>query len=198
MTKGRLEAFSDGVLAIIITIMVLELRPPAGHDWAALAPLLPVVTSYVLSFLHLAIYWNNHHHLLQAARHVDGRVLWANVHLLFWLSLVPFTTAWMGESHFAAVPVAAYGGVLLLAACAYYVLVRALIARHGGESPLAAAVGDDRKGRASVAAYVVAVATAMVRPGIACAIYFAVAMWWLVPDRRIERTLAARAGDRPT
>ena len=196
MTKGRLEAFSDGVLAIIITIMVLELRAPAGHSWSALRPLLPVAGSYVLSFLHVAIYWNNHHHLLQAARHVDGRVLWANVHLLFWLSLVPFTTAWMGESHFAAVPVAAYGGVLLLAACAYYVLVRALIRRHGRESALAAAIGDDRKGRASVVAYVTASAASLVAPWVSCALYLAVALWWLVPDRRIEHALAARAEER--
>ena len=196
MTKGRLEAFSDGVLAIIITIMVLELRAPAGHSWSALRPLLPVVGSYVLSFLHVAIYWNNHHHLLQAARRVDGRVLWANVHLLFWLSLVPFTTAWMGESHFAAVPVAAYGGVLLLAACAYYVLVRALIRRHGRESALAAAIGDDRKGRASVVAYGTAIAASLVAPWVSCALYLAVALWWLVPDPRIEHALAARAEER--
>jgi uncharacterized membrane protein len=196
MTKGRLEAFSDGVLAIIITIMVLELRAPAGHSWSALRPLLPVAGSYLLSFLHVAIYWNNHHHLLQAARHVDGRVLWANVHLLFWLSLVPFTTAWMGESHFAAVPVAAYGGVLLLAACAYYVLVRALIKRHGRESALAAAIGDDRKGRVSVVAYVAAIAASLVAPWASCALYLAVALWWLVPDPRIEHALAARAEER--
>ena len=198
MTKGRLEAFSDGVLAIIITIMVLELRAPAGHTWSALRPLLPVAGSYVLSFLHLAIYWNNHHHLLQAARHVDGRVLWANIHLLFWLSLVPFTTAWMGDSHFAGVPVAAYGGVLLLAACAYYVLARALIKRHGRESALAAAIGDDRKGRASVVAYVAAIAASLVAPWVSCSLYLAVALWWLVPDPRIERALAARAEDRGT
>ena len=196
MTKGRLEAFSDGVIAIIITIMVLELRAPAGHSWSALRPLLPVAGSYVLSFLHLAIYWNNHHHLLQAARHVDGRVLWANVHLLFWLSLVPFTTAWMGESHFAAIPVAAYGGVLLLAACAYYVLVRALIRRHGRESALAAAIGDDRKGRVSVVAYGAAIAASLVAPWVSCALYLAVALWWLVPDPRIEHALAARAEER--
>jgi uncharacterized membrane protein len=196
MTKGRLEAFSDGVLAIIITIMVLELRAPAGHSWSALRPLLPVAGSYLLSFLHVAIYWNNHHHLLQAARHVDGRVLWANVHLLFWLSLVPFTTAWMGESHFAAVPVAAYGGVLLLAACAYYVLVRALIKRHGRESALAAAIGDDRKGRVSVVAYVAAILASLVAPWASCALYLAVALWWLVPDPRIEHALAARAEER--
>jgi uncharacterized membrane protein len=197
MTKGRLEAFSDGVLAIIITIMVLELRAPSGHTWSALRPLLPVVGSYVLSYLHLAIYWNNHHHLLQAARHVDGRVLWANIHLLFWLSLVPFTTAWMGESHFAAVPVAAYGVVLLLAGCAYYVLVRALISRHGRESALAAAIGDDRKGRASVGVYAVAIPASVITPWLSCALYLAVALLWLVPDPRIERALAARA-DRVT
>lgn len=196
MTKGRLEAFSDGVLAIIITIMVLELRAPTGHSWSALRPLLPVVGSYVLSFLHLGIYWNNHHHLFQAARHVDGRVLWANLHLLFWLSLFPFGTAWLGESHFAAVPVAAYGMVLLLAGWAYYLLVRALIRRHGRESALATAMGDDRKGRASLAVYAVAIPAALISPWISCALYLAVALLWLVPDPRIERVLAARAEER--
>ncbi len=196
MTKGRLEAFSDGVLAIIITIMVLELRAPAGHSWSALRPLLPVFGSYVLSFLYLAIYWNNHHHLLQAARHVNGRVLWANLHLLFWLSLFPFCTAWMGDSHFATVPVAAYGVVLLLAACAYYLLVRALIARHGRDSALAAAIGDDRKGRASVAVYAVAIPASVITPWLSCALYLAVALLWLVPDPRIERALAAHAEER--
>jgi len=196
MTKGRLEAFSDGVLAIIITIMVLELRAPHGHTWSALRPLLPVFGSYVLSFLYLAIYWNNHHHLLQAARHVNGRVLWANLHLLFWLSLFPFCTAWMGDSHFATVPVAAYGIVLLLAACAYYLLVRALITRHGRESALAAAIGDDRKGRASVAVYAVAIPASVITPWLSCALYLAVALLWLVPDPRIERALAARAEER--
>ena len=196
MTKGRLEAFSDGVLAIIITIMVLELRAPAGHSWSALRPLLPVFGSYVLSFVYLAIYWNNHHHLLQAARHVNGRVLWANLHLLFWLSLFPFCTAWMGDSHFATVPVAAYGVVLLLAACAYYLLVRALISRHGRESALAAAIGSDRKGRASVAVYAVAIPASVISPWLSCALYIAVALLWLVPDPRIERALAARAEER--
>jgi len=192
----RLEAFSDAVLAIIITIMVLELRAPHGHTWSALRPLLPVFGSYVLSFLYLAIYWNNHHHLLQAARHVNGRVLWANLHLLFWLSLFPFCTAWMGDSHFATVPVAAYGIVLLLAACAYYLLVRALITRHGRESALAAAIGDDRKGRASVAVYAVAIPASVITPWLSCALYLAVALLWLVPDPRIERALAARAEER--
>ena len=196
MTKGRLEAFSDGVLAIIITIMVLELHAPTGHTWSGLRPLLPVFGSYVLSFLYLAIYWNNHHHLLQAARHVDGRVLWANLHLLFWLSLFPFCTAWMGDSHFATVPVAAYGVVLLLAACAYYLLVRALITRHGRESALAAAIGDDRKGRASVAVYAVAIPASVITPWLSCALYLAVSLLWLVPDQRIERALAARAEER--
>ena len=196
MTKGRLEAFSDGVLAIIITIMVLELHAPAGHSWSALRPLLPVFGSYVLSFVYLAIYWNNHHHLLQAARHVNGRVLWANLHLLFWLSLFPFGTAWMGDSHFATVPVAAYGVVLLLAACAYYLLVRALIAHHGRESALAAAIGDDRKGRASVAVYAVAIPASVISPWLSCALYVAVALLWLVPDPRIERALSPRAEER--
>ena len=191
MTKSRLEAFSDGVIAIIITIMVLELRPPEGHAWSDLRPLLPVMMSYVLSFAHLAIYWNNHHHLFQAVHKVDGRVLWANVHLLFWLSLVPFVTAWMGDSHFATVPVVAYGLVLLLAGCAYYLLVRALLARHGRESILARAIGADRKGKLSLVFYVAGIALAAVSPWIALGIYGGVALWWLVPDKRIENVLAA-------
>jgi uncharacterized membrane protein len=190
MTKGRLEAFSDGVLAIIITIMVLELRPPHGHELGALAPLWKKFMSYAMSFVYLGIYWNNHHHLLQAVRHVDGRVLWANMHLLFWLSLVPFTTAWAGESGFAPAPMAAYGVVLLLAGCAYYVLSRTLIARHGRDSTLARAVGADRKGLLSLALYAVAVAAAFPAPAVAGAIYVAVAVMWLIPDRRIERVLA--------
>ena len=168
MTKGRLEAFSDGVIAIIITIMVLELR---------------------VSFTFLAIYWNNHHHMLQAARHVDGRILWANVHLLFWLSLTPFVTAWVGETSFAPAPVASYGVVMLLAGCAYYLLSRLLIARHGAESPLARAVGSDLKGRISLVLYALAIAVAFPLAWAACAIYVGVAILWLVPDRRIERVL---------
>jgi uncharacterized membrane protein len=188
--KGRLEAFSDGVIAIIITIMVLELKVPEGDDWAALRPLTPVFLSYVLSFVLLAIYWNNHHHLLHACRHVNGRVLWANTHLLFWLSLTPAATAWMGESHFAATPVALYGVVQLLAACAYYILTRALIAAHGNESPLAAAIGRDFKGKVSVVLWAVAIPVSFMMPLVACALYVLVAIIWFIPDRRIERALA--------
>jgi len=189
MTKGRLEAFTDGVIAILITILVLELRAPHGADLAALAPLGPTVLSYILSFIFLAIYWNNHHHLMHAARHVDGRVLWANVHLLFWLSLVPFATAWMDENHFAALPVAVYGVVLFMAAVGFTILVRALIARHGPNSTLARAVGPDRKGWVSLAMYGAAIPLAFVSRWIALALYVAVAITWLVPDRRIERVL---------
>ena len=190
MSKGRLEAFSDGVIAILITIMVLELRIPHGTELAALVPLWPKFASYAVSFAFLGIYWNNHHHLLQAARHVDGRILWANMHLLFWLSLFPFATAWTGESHFAAVPVAAYGVVQLLAGLAYYILSRLLVARHGADSVLARAMGNDRKGRISLALYVVAVGLAFAEPWIACAIFVGVMIMWLVPDRRIEKVLA--------
>ena len=190
MSKSRLEAFSDGVIAIIITIMVLELRPPEGGEWTALAPLMHVFLSYVLSFVFLGIYWNNHHHLFQVCRHVSGGVLWANLHLLFWLSLTPFVTAWMGESHFAAAPVAAYGVVLLLSGIAYYILTRALVAAHGTESPLARALGGDFKGKVSVALYAVGIPLAFASPAAAGAIYAGVAIMWLVPDRRMERALA--------
>jgi uncharacterized membrane protein len=190
MSKGRLEAFSDGVIAILITIMVLELRTPHGTDLAALVPLWPKFASYAVSFAFLGIYWNNHHHMLQATRHVDGRILWANMHLLFWLSLFPFATAWTGESHFAAVPVAAYGVVQLLAGFAYYILSQLLIARHGTDSVLARALGNDTKGRISLALYVVAVGVAFAEPWIACAIFIGVMIMWLVPDRRIEKVLA--------
>ncbi len=189
MGKGRLEAFSDGVIAILITIMVLELKVPHGADLAALRPLLPVFLSYVLSFIYLGIYWNNHHHLLHAAKHVSGPILWANMHLLFWLSLVPFATAWMGENHFAPIPVAAYGVSLLMPGVAYYLLARALIRRHGPDSHLAQALGHDFKGKVSILAYAVAVVLACRVPGAALAIYVGVALVWLVPDRRIERVL---------
>jgi uncharacterized membrane protein len=189
MTTNRLEAFSDGVLAIIITIMVLEMKVPHGTDWRALEPLLPVFLSYLLSFVFLGIYWNNHHHLLQAASQVNGRILWANLHLLFWLSLVPFVTGWMGENDFEALPVAAYGVVLLLAACAYWILSRSLVAHHGGESPLARAVGRDRKGLVSIGLYVVAMGLAFVDSRLALATYVVVALMWLVPDRRIETSI---------
>jgi uncharacterized membrane protein len=191
MSKGRLEAFSDGVIAIIITIMVLELKVPAGHDIAALRPLTPVLISYVLSFTFLGIYWNNHHHLLQAARHVNGPILWANLHLLFWLSLFPFATAWMGESHFATGPVTVYGIVQLLAGFAYFILTRTLIARHGTESILATAVGRDVKGKLSLVIYAVAIALSFVNARVAFALYVAVAVIWIIPDRRIEKTLTS-------
>ena len=190
MGKGRLEAFSDGVIAIIITIMVLELKAPEGADWAALRPLTPVFLSYVLSFVLLGIYWNNHHHLLHAVRHVNGRVLWANMHLLFWLSLTPAVTAWMGENHFAAAPVALYGVVQLFAGCAYFILTRSLIAAHGTDSPLAAAVGRDFKGKVSVVIWAVAILVSFVTSPLACALYVLVAIIWFIPDRRIERALA--------
>ena len=187
MTKRRLEAFSDGVIAIIITIMVLELKVPHGADLAALRPLAPALLSYVLSFIYLGIYWNNHHHLLHAARLVDGRILWANLHLLFWLSLFPFVTHWTGENGFAALPVAVYGVVLLMAGFAYWLLVRALIARHGSDSVLATAIGSDFKGKASLAAYLVAIPLAFVHPWISIAIVLLVACMWFIPDRRFER-----------
>ena len=189
MNKGRLEAFSDGVIAIIITIMVLEMKVPHGTDLAALRPLLPVFLSYVLSYVNVGIYWNNHHHLLHAARHVSGGVLWANLLLLFWLSLFPFCTGWMGENHFASLPTALYGVVLLMAAYSYIALQRAIVAVDGASSPLATAVGADRKGLVSRLMYMVAIAAAFVRPWIAWSLYVAVALLWFVPDRRIERVL---------
>jgi uncharacterized membrane protein len=189
MTKGRLEAFSDGVLAVIITIMVLELVAPHEPNLEAIRRLTPGLLSYVLSYIFIGIYWSNHHHLLQAVRHVDGRILWANLHLLFWLSLVPFTTAWMGDTHFAPLPVAAYGGVLLMAAIAYSLLVLALLARPGNRATLEAALGSDFKGKISIVCYLVAVALALRWPFAACGLYVVVAIMWLVPDRRIERTL---------
>ena len=189
MSKGRMEAFSDGVLAIIITIMVLEIKSPHGTDFAALQPLIPVFLSYVLSFIYVGIYWNNHHHLLHAALHVEGGVLWANLHLLFWLSLIPFATAWMGENHFASGPVALYGMVLLLAAIAYFILTKKLIAHHGRSSKLATSIGNDKKGIASVVFYAAAIPSSFVQPWIACFCYALVAAIWLVPDPRIERKL---------
>jgi uncharacterized membrane protein len=190
MTKGRMEAFSDGVLAIIITIMVLELKVPEGVTLAALVPLIPVLLSYVLSFVFLGIYWNNHHHLLQAARQVDGWVLWANLHLLFWLSLVPFATGWMGENDFAPWPVALYGIVLVFAALAYFLLVRALVALHGQDSALATAIGRDVKGKLSLVLYLLAVPLAFVSAWLSLGLYVVVALIWFIPDRRIESALA--------
>ena len=189
MSKGRLEAFSDGVIAIVITIMVLELKVPEGADWQALRPLVPVSLTYVLSFVFLGIYWNNHHHMLQATSRINGKILWANQHLLFWLSLIPFVTGWMGENHFAPLPTAIYGVVLLLSAIAYTILVRAIVAEHGPDSKLAAAVGKDRKATVSMVLYVAAIPLAFVNQWIADAIFVLVAMIWLVPDRRIESRL---------
>lgn len=189
MTKNRMEAFSDGVVAIIITIMVLELRVPHDADPSALVPLIPVFLSYLLSFVYLGIYWSNHHHLLHAVQQVNGRVLWANLHLLFWLSLVPFVTAWMGENHFARWPVALYGVVMLFASIAYFILARSLILLHGKESVLAHALGRDFKGLVSTTIYLVAIPLALLKWWLACLLYVLVAIMWLVPDRRIEKTL---------
>jgi uncharacterized membrane protein len=185
-----MEAFSDGVIAILITIMVLELTVPHGSQLGDIAPLAPVFLSYVLGFINLAIWWNNHHHLLQAAQHVDGRILWANLHLLFWLSLLPWTTAWMGENDFASLPVAAAGADLLLAGFAYYLLVRALIAHERGQSTIAAAIGRDVKGKISPILYLLAIPIAFVAPWASVAIYVVVAAIWFVPDLRIERRIA--------
>ena len=189
MTTSRLEAFSDGVIAIIITIMVLELRAPHDSSLAALRPLWPVFLSYVLSFIYLGIYWNNHHHLMHAAEHVNGRILWANLHLLFWLSLVPFATAWMGENYFAGSSVALYGVLLLCSAIAYTILVRALLALHGSESLLATALGNDFKGKISIVFYIVGIGLTFVNNWIGFAMYVLVAVMWLTPDKRIESRL---------
>jgi uncharacterized membrane protein len=193
MTKTRLEAFSDGVMAILITIMVLELRAPQGTDLEALRPLVPTFLAYVLSFIYLGIYWNNHHHMLQATRHISGGILWPNLHLLFWLSLVPFATSWMGEHHRAAVPTAVYGAVMLSCALAWWILQHCIVAIEGPDSTLAAAFGKDRKAKASFGMYVAAIPLAFVRPWIADALYVGVALIWLVPDRRIESRLLHRA-----
>lgn len=189
MSKGRMEAFSDGVIAILITIMVLQLTVPHGPNLQDLLPLLPIFLSYVLSFVFLGIYWSNHHHLLQAIAHVDGKVLWANLHLLFWLSLIPFVTGWMGENHFAALPVALYGVVFLLASVAYFILVRVLIALNGRDSILAAALGRDLKGKISLAIYASAIPIAFLNSWISFGLYIIIAIIWLVPDRRIEKNL---------
>jgi uncharacterized membrane protein len=195
MTTGRMEAFSDGVLAIVITVMVLELPTPHGTTWGALHDALPVLLSYVLSFVYVGIYWSNHHHMLQATDRVTGLILWANLHLLFWLSLIPFTTAWMGENHFAATPAAAYGLVLLAAALAYYALQQAIIRDQRPSSQLARAVGRDRKGKLSPLLYATAVGLSFVDRWLAVAVFVGVALMWLVPDRRVERTITARAAD---
>lgn len=192
MGKGRLEAFSDGVIAIIITIMVLELKVPHEANLEALRPLIPVFLSYVLSFIYLGIYWNNHHHLFQAVRHVNGSVLWANLHLLFWLSLIPFVTGWMGENNFDTLPVALYGTVLLLAGTAYFILTRILIAQHGEDSTLAMAVGRDFKGKVSLVIYAVAISLSFINSWFACILYALVAVMWLIPDRRIEKIMTSQ------
>jgi uncharacterized membrane protein len=189
MTKGRLEAFSDGVIAIVITIMVLELQAPHGRDWAALSPVLPRALTYLLSFLYLGIYWNNHHHLLLATQRISGSVLWANLHLLFWLSLIPFATAWLGESRLAPAAAALYGAILFLAAVAYTILLGSILTNEGPDSILARAVGRDRKGKVSLGLYAVAIPLAFVSPWASVAFYIIVALIWLVPDRRIETVL---------
>ena len=194
MKKGRLEAFSDGVIAIIITIMVLELHVPHGDHVSDLAPMLPVLFSYILSFVNVGIYWNNHHHMLYAADRINGSVLWANLHLLFWLSIIPFATAWMGENHFSKWPVILYGGVLLMNGLAYVILSRLLINEAGADSPLAVATGDDWKGSLSVAAYITAIGLAFIDPRYALALYVIVAIMWFIPDRRIEKTVN-KSGD---
>jgi len=189
MNKARLEAFTDGVIAVIITIMVLELKVPHDADPHALVPLIPVFLSYVLSFIYVGIYWNNHHHMFHAVHRVNGAILWANLHLLFWLSLVPFVTGWMNETHFAPLQVAAYGAVLLLAACAYTILTRVLVSGHGRDSEIAHALGKDFKGNVSLVIYIVAIGLAYWEPWIACGLYAVVAAIWLVPDRRFEKVL---------
>jgi uncharacterized membrane protein len=195
MGTGRVEAFSDGVIAIIITIMVLEMKVPHGHELAELRPVLPVFLSYVLSFIYIGIYWNNHHHMFHAAEHVNGSVLWANTHLLFWLSLVPFVSGWMGENHFALWPVVLYGFVLLMNSVAYYILAQSLIKLHGKNSTLAVAIGKDQKGKISTVIYVLAIGLSFVSPWIGLALYGVVAAMWLIPDRRIENKLVEKSAE---
>ncbi|MBX7109963.1 MAG: TMEM175 family protein [Chitinophagales bacterium] len=194
MGKSRIEAFSDGVIAIIITIMVLEMKVPHGDEWQNLAPLFPVFISYLLSFLNVAIYWNNHHHLFHAARNVNSKVLWANIHLLFWLSLFPFVTGWMGENHFTTLPIILYGVILLMAGVAYYILSQALIQLHGKESTLAIAVGKDKKGLISVVIYLLAIFLSLINGYIGLVLYAIVAAMWLIPDQRIEKKIIQQKG----
>ncbi len=189
MTKSRLEAFSDGVIAILITILVLELKVPHGTDIAALRPVLPVFLTYMLSFVYVGIYWNNHHHMLHIASRIDGKAMWANLHLLFWLSLIPFMTGWMGENHFASIPTAFYGGVLLMCAIAYWLLQMAIITGEGPQSKLALAISNDWKGRLSPLLYVIAIIVALFEPWISHMIYILVAAIWFIPDRRIEKLM---------
>ncbi|HEY3358650.1 MAG TPA: TMEM175 family protein [Polyangia bacterium] len=198
MNKSRLEAFSDGVLAIVITIMVLELKVPHGATWPALRPMIPVFLSYVLSFAYVGIYWNNHHHMLHATRHINGRILWANLHLLFWLSLIPVVTAWVGENPRAVPPTALYGAVLFMAGVAFFILERAIVAYNGRDSALARAVGHDHKAIASQILYAAAIALAFVARPLSQLIYLAVALLWLVPDRRIERAVSAERSAAPS
>ncbi len=186
MGKGRMEAFSDGVLAIIITIMVLEIKVPHGEELSDLKPLIPVVLSYILSFIYLGIYWNNHHHMMHTVKQVTGGILWANLHLLFWLSLIPFVTGWMGENNFGHIPMALYGAILLMAAIAYFILQKAIIKNHGKDSMLAKAVGKDRKGKISPVLYVIAIAATWISPWVSGGLYILVALIWLIPDKRIE------------
>ena len=195
MKTNRLEAFSDGVFAIIITIMVLELKVPRDPDINALRPLLPIFLTYLLSFIYLGIYWNNHHHLLNVCRQISAGIMWANLHLLFWLSLFPFVTGWMGENHFQSVPSALYGGVLLMAALAYYILQRLIIRLDGSESRLARAIGSDRKGKLSLVLYAIAIGISFFQPWIAGCIYITVALTWLIPDRRVEKVLDSSSTD---
>ncbi len=190
MKKQRLEAFSDGVLAIILTIMVLELHAPESASLEALHHLLPSLASYAMSFIYIGIYWNNHHHMIQAAERVNGAILWANLHLLFWLSLVPFSTAWLGHQRLTPWPVALYGAVLFMAGTAYYILARLLASHHGAESTLAKALGDDFKGKISIAVYAVAIAVSFIAPALSCGLYGAVALMWLAPDSRFEKALS--------
>ncbi len=192
MGKGRLEAFSDGVIAIIITIMVLEMKVPHGNTWASLQPLIPVFISYVLSFINVAIYWNNHHHMLHASETVNAPVMWANIHLLFWLSLFPFVSGWMGENHFAAIPVAAYGVVSLMAGVAYYILAQCLIRLHGKRSTLSLAIRKDKKGISSVVINAIGIGLSFVYPWLGFAMYFVVAAIWFIPDKRIEEKLVEK------
>jgi len=189
MNRGRMEAFSDGVMAIIITIMVLEIKVPHGHDFRDLLPLIPIILSYILSFIYLGIYWNNHHHMMQTVKKVTGSILWANLHLLFWLSLVPFVTGWIGENSFAQRPMALYGFILLMAAIAYYILQLQIIRSHGTESVLAKAIGNDLKGKISPVLYVVGIAFSWISTWVSGALFIVVALIWLIPDKRIERIM---------
>src|SRR5690242_18430391 len=194
MSKGRMEAFSDGVLAIIITIMVLEIKVPHGDTFASLKPNFPIFLSYVLSFINIGIYWNNHHHMLHTVQHVNGKTLWANMHLLFWLSLVPFATDWMGENHFTEWPVALYGIILFMAGFAYYILLHTLIRLHGKESLLAKAIGNDKKGILSNVIYAIGIVVSFTAPSISLILYFTVSAIWLIPDTRIEKLLYTKVG----